>query len=59
MQGITLGPGSAQALSTLILRGELPDVLLPFSPARFRRIAAPLSSLRPAAPSQKETTRAS
>lgn len=35
MQGITLGPGSAQALTTLVLRGELPEVLLPFSPDRF------------------------
>jgi len=59
MQGITLGPGSAAALSTLVLRGELPDVLLPFSPARFTRTAAPHTTLRPAAPSQKETTRAS
>jgi D-amino-acid dehydrogenase len=59
MQGITLGPGSAAALSTLVLRGELPDVLLPFSPARFTRTAATHTTLRPAAPSQKETNRAS
>jgi D-amino-acid dehydrogenase len=58
MQGITLGPGSAAALSTLVLRGELPEVLLPFSPARFTRTAAH-TTLRPAAPSQKEPTRAS
>jgi D-amino-acid dehydrogenase len=59
MQGITLGPGSAAALSSLVLRGELPDVLLPFSPARFTRTAALHSRSRPAAPSQKETTHAS
>ena len=41
MQGITLGPGSAQALSTLVLTGVLPDVLLPFSPSRFTRTAQP------------------
>ena len=58
MQGITLGPGSAAALSTLVLRGELPDVLL-LSPARFTRTAAPYTTPRPAAPFQKETTRAS
>jgi D-amino-acid dehydrogenase len=56
MQGITLGPGSAAALSTLVLRGELPDALLPFSPARFTRTAAPLTPLRPAAQSQKQST---
>ena len=60
MQGITLGPGSAQALSTLVLRGELPDVLLPFSPARFTRTAAPLVvAAIPRRPSPKETARAS
>jgi D-amino-acid dehydrogenase len=37
MQGITMGPGSALALTDLILRGRLPDVLVPFSPARFTR----------------------
>lgn len=37
MLGITLGPGSAAALTDLVLRGELPDVLTPFSPARFTR----------------------
>jgi D-amino-acid dehydrogenase len=57
MQGITLGPGSAQALCTLVLRGELPDVLLPFSPDRFRRAAV---RRRPATNSaqQKVTARA-
>ena len=49
MQGITLGPGSATALSTLVLRGELPDVLLPFSPARFTRTAATRTAPRSAA----------
>ena len=37
MQGITLGPGSALALTELVLRGEAPDVLVPFTPARFTR----------------------
>ena len=37
MQGITLGPGSALALTALVLRGEVPDVLVPFTPARFTR----------------------
>ncbi len=37
MQGITLGPGSALALTALVLRGEVPDVLVPFAPARFTR----------------------
>ncbi len=37
MQGITLGPGSALALSRLVLTGETPDVLLPFAPQRFTR----------------------
>ncbi len=59
MQGITLGPGSAQALSALVLRGDCPDVLLPYSPARFTRTAIPRTPPRPAAPSQKETARAS
>ena len=61
MQGITLGPGSAAALSRLVLRDELPDVLLPFSPARFTRNAARHTALRPAASSasQKATTRVS
>lgn len=37
MQGITLGPGSALALSRLVLHGEAPEVLVPFAPARFTR----------------------
>lgn len=37
MQGITLGPGSALALTELILRDQLPDVLVPFTPARFTK----------------------
>ena len=37
MQGITLGPGSALALSGLVLRGEAPEVLVPFAPARFTK----------------------
>jgi D-amino-acid dehydrogenase len=37
MQGITLGPGSALALTALVLKGEVPDVLAPFAPARFTR----------------------
>ena len=37
MQGITLGPGSALALTALVLRGEAPEVLVPFTPARFTR----------------------
>ena len=37
MQGITLGPGSALALTALVLRNEVPDVLVPFTPARFTR----------------------
>lgn len=37
MQGITLGPGSALALSRLVLTGETPDVLVPFAPQRFTR----------------------
>ena len=37
MQGITLGPGSALALSRLILHGEAPEVLVPFAPARFTK----------------------
>jgi D-amino-acid dehydrogenase len=35
MQGMTLGPGSATALTDLILRGRTADVLAPFSPHRF------------------------
>jgi D-amino-acid dehydrogenase len=37
MQGITLGPGSALALTDLVLRDHLRDVLIPFTPARFTR----------------------
>jgi D-amino-acid dehydrogenase len=37
MQGITLGPGSALALSRMVLQGEVPDVLVPFAPQRFTR----------------------
>lgn len=37
MQGITLGPGSALALSRLVRTGETPDVLVPFAPQRFTR----------------------
>ncbi len=37
MLGMTLGPGSALALSRLILYGEAPDVLVPFAPARFSK----------------------
>ena len=49
MQGITLGPGSALALTDLVLHGHQPDVLAPFTPDRFiksgvrrppRRVAA-------------------
>ena len=55
MQGITLGPGSAAALSTLILRDELPDVLLPFSPARFTR-TSPTAWLTGASSATKKVT---
>ena len=48
MQGITLGPGSALALTALVLRGEVPDVLVPFTPARFTR-AVVRKSPQPAA----------
>jgi D-amino-acid dehydrogenase len=37
MQGITLGPGSALALTDLVLHGRQPDVLKPFTPARFTK----------------------
>lgn len=37
MQGITLGPGSAQAVTRLVLHGEAADVLVPFAPGRFTR----------------------
>ena len=39
MQGVTLGPGSARALSRLVLHGEAPESLVPFAPARFTRAA--------------------
>jgi D-amino-acid dehydrogenase len=35
MQGMTLGPGSAMALTELVLHDNQPDVLQPFAPARF------------------------
>ena len=44
------GPARRLRSARLVLRGELPDVLLPFSPARFTRTAAPHTALRPAAP---------
>lgn len=37
MQGITLGPGSALALTDLVLHGHQPDVLKPFTPDRFTK----------------------
>jgi D-amino-acid dehydrogenase len=37
MQGITLGPGSAMALTELVVHGHQPEVLNPFTPARFTR----------------------
>lgn len=37
MQGVSLSPGSGQALANLILTGKADDVLAPFSPARFLR----------------------
>ena len=39
MQGITLGPGSAIALTDLVLRDHQSDVLTPFTPARFTNAA--------------------
>jgi D-amino-acid dehydrogenase len=58
MQGITLGPGSAKALAALVLRGELPDVLVPFSPERFTKavIRKTPRSAKAARPLRKETT---
>jgi D-amino-acid dehydrogenase len=35
MQGVTLGHGSALALSRMVLHDEVPDVLVPFAPQRF------------------------
>jgi D-amino-acid dehydrogenase len=61
MQGITLGPGSAKALTALVLRGEFPDVLTAFSPARFAR-GARRKTVRPTAAARshlKENARAS
>lgn len=49
MQGITLGPGSALALTELVLRGTTPEVLLPFSPARFTKAVVRRSPHRLAA----------
>jgi hypothetical protein len=34
--GVSLSPGSGQALANLILTGKADDMLSPFSPARFR-----------------------
>lgn len=51
MQGITLGPGSARALAALVLHGRSPEVLAPFSPARFSRALfrrAPVTDLQTA-----------
>ena len=51
MQGVTLGPGSALALSRLVLTGETPDVIVPFAPQRFTRALVrrtPTRSLVPA-----------
>ena len=36
MQGVSLSPGSGQALANLILTGHAADVLAPFDPGRFR-----------------------
>jgi glycine/D-amino acid oxidase-like deaminating enzyme len=36
MQGVSLSPGSGQALANLILTGHADDVLAPFSPDRFQ-----------------------
>jgi D-amino-acid dehydrogenase len=36
MQGVSLSPGSGQALANLILTGHADDVLAPFDPGRFR-----------------------
>ena len=37
MLGITLGPGSAMALTELVMHDNLPEVLRPFTPVRFTR----------------------
>lgn len=39
MMGVTLAPGSAEALTTAVLDGRTPEVLAPFDPARFARRA--------------------
>jgi D-amino-acid dehydrogenase len=49
MQGITLGPGSALALTDLVLHGHRPDVLAPFTPDRFIKHGARRSPQRVAA----------
>jgi D-amino-acid dehydrogenase len=49
MQGITLGPGSALALTDLVLHGHQPGVLAPFTPARFTKAAVRTSLQRVAA----------
>lgn len=40
MMGVTLAPGSARAMSTLVLTGQAPRELLPFDARRFLRRAA-------------------
>ena len=40
MMGVTLAPGSAQAMTHLILTGQTPSALLPFDARRFLRRAA-------------------
>jgi D-amino-acid dehydrogenase len=49
MLGITLGPGSAVAMTDLVLHDRLPEVLLPFTPARFTRAVVRRSPKRVAA----------
>lgn len=49
MLGITLGPGSAIAVTDLVLHGRRPDVLAPFSPARFTTGFVPRPARRAAA----------
>jgi D-amino-acid dehydrogenase len=49
MLGITLGPGSALALTDLVLYDRLPEVLLPFTPARFTQAVVRRSPKRVAA----------
>lgn len=38
MLGVTLAPTSGRALASLVLDGQAPDELLPFSPSRFVRL---------------------